>query len=729
MILEKNAFHIYSSALLFLPGDTLLSQLYKQGFEEELPRIICGVSPKWPSHQVLNDSGPNRHNSMITFFTFSLDSTRIVAGFQDGVLQSWDAITGTKLGTSSTRHHGPITCLSFLPDDMTVISGSADHTLRLWDVITLTSIGQVLHGHTGMITCLDFSPDGTLIATGSTDRTLRLWGVVDPQVRLCLEGHTNAIICVSFSPDGTRVVSGSRDGTVSLWNITNAAPIGTALIGHTLPINYLAFSSDGNRIVSGSLIFSNPPDLEFSLWDGNSGKIIDTNLESHTNETRYLTISPFVTRVASGSYKFTLRIWDILRFTHFRHPLEDRFFWRPSKILSSDKSLVAVVTSYDTLELWNVTEATMMGVIGGNIGSIPSTSFSPVHALMAVRARASILQVRDPVWRLPIRHPRYTQYINHILFSPDGNRIITRTHRTLRLYNALTGAPIGGIMEGHNSAIRCVVFSYDGRIIASGSSDTTVRLWSGITGMSIGPPLRGHTLPVQRLCFSLNGVRLVSGSYDGTLRLWNTTTCSRVGTAWEGLTGIIDSLKYLPYTNFVVSISLTGAASILTLWTASTGTCIGTPIQISHICNILPIQDYTRICLSDGSTWRASSQGLVPLPPLTEQERNIFAIESRIRCSGGYIFAHNSSAYIFKLPDYLQVSVWSSRESKIALGLKSGPLMVVDFSNLFPTEKEGLPDQNSLGKKPNLQQLYLSYVQGYTQKSLLTSGGQHPGGS
>jgi WD40 repeat protein len=65
--------------------------------------------------------------------------------------------------------------------------------------------------------------------------------------------------------------------------------------------------------------------------------------------------------------------------------------------------------------------------------------------------------------------------------------------KTIRIWDAETGAAVGKPLEGHTDCVWSVAYSPDGQHIISGSDDKTIRIWDAETGAAVGKPLEGHT--------------------------------------------------------------------------------------------------------------------------------------------------------------------------------------------------------------------------------------------
>jgi WD40 repeat protein len=143
--------------------------------------------------------------------------------------------------------------------------------------------------------------------------------------------------------------------------------------------------------------------------------------------------------------------------------------------------------------------------------------------------------------------------ITALIYSPDGRRIATGSiypEDEVRLWDAATGAALG-VGEGHANEVSGLAFSPDGRCLATGSMDQTVRLWDGATCRPRAT-LRGHTNFVNDLAFSPDGAHLVSASSDQTLRLWD-LAAGRVVAVLRGHAGDVRRVKYGPGGGLIVS--------------------------------------------------------------------------------------------------------------------------------------------------------------------------------
>ena len=77
------------------------------------------------------------------------------------------------------------------------------------------------------------------------------------------------------------------------------------------------------------------------------------------------------------------------------------------------------------------------------------------------------------------------------------------------------------MLTGFKSSIRSIVFSPDGNMLVSGSSDSTVKLWDLDQGWLVREYLGHGNWGVRTVAFSPIGDLIASGGSDKTIQLWN----------------------------------------------------------------------------------------------------------------------------------------------------------------------------------------------------------------
>ncbi|OCL11800.1 hypothetical protein AOQ84DRAFT_373660 [Glonium stellatum] len=149
-------------------------------------------------------------------------------------------------------------------------------------------------------------------------------------------------------------------------------------------------------------------------------------------------------------------------------------------------------------------------------------------------ANQFILRNRPIIEQAPLQ-----TYCSCLIFSPMMS-VIRKDFSNL-IPDWITGRPIVEkhwspvllILEGHEGEVCAISFSLDGKVVASGSWDTTVRLWDAGTGKAIAS-YESFEGSIRAIQFSPDGKMVASGLSNGIVRLWDTVIRNPIVIAASG---------------------------------------------------------------------------------------------------------------------------------------------------------------------------------------------------
>lgn len=369
--------------------------------------------------------------------------------------------------------------ISFNPDGNIFISArSGEKSVTLWDFSSGRQITQ-LDTSSSSVT---FSSDGKLIAVPGPNNTIKLWDVLSKKEIKTFHGDTSSNGRLAFSPDNSILASGCADNTIKLWNIATGRLI-TTLMGHSNYVRDISFSPDGAVLASGSV------DKTIKLW--NLGKSETPYiLNGHSESVSSIKFSPDGAVLASGSQDSTVKLWD-------------------------------------------VSDGTQLKTLQENGDRVNGVSFSPDGKILASGTDHAVrlwdVENGSEITKLPVED----YIVTTIAFSPDSKMVaLGMAAPRIRLWDIKNRDEVDELSEGMYKAITNVVFSYDGKLLASvgyhGVLDIAdfPRIWN-VSERKELIMLRENAIS---LAFSPDNAMLAIGTDNATLKLLSLPDFSEIRT-------------------------------------------------------------------------------------------------------------------------------------------------------------------------------------------------------
>lgn len=269
-------------------------------------------------------------------------------------------------------------------------------------------------------------------------------------------------------------------------------------------------------------------------------------LRGHSSWVRTVAFNPDGQTLASGSLSDGIKIWQIKTSREVR-TIREHESWVHSIAFSPDGKILASDSGgLHTIKILNWQTGQELRTIGAL--SLGQSNLAQTVAIFST---------------FVVGH---SNEIQSIVFSPDGKILASGSaDNTIKIWDVKKGKEIRTI-TGHSAGVESVAFDPDGKILASGSHDKTTKIWEWRTGEELCT-LRGHGDSVKAVAFSPDGQTLATCSRDSTIGIWDVKTSREIHTL-TGHSVVVFSVAFHPDGKTLASGS---GDKTIKLWDVKTG--------------------------------------------------------------------------------------------------------------------------------------------------------------